>query len=172
MGTLARICPQSDSCRLLDNRSEVDGNRMLLMPFTDLQKSLSTLIGTRVMLVSSAEIPEEAGVRLHFSDGAVLLAIYWRTISKHWATLTSFDHGQKYGLTSPIDATETLQRILVGKPVEGVQFDQRTGDLIFAFEADIEFHVFNFTGYEVWEITFSDGTGEYSNNAFESASDQ
>jgi hypothetical protein len=56
------------------------------------------------MLVSSAEIPEEAGVRLHFSDGAVLLAIYWRTISKHWATLTSFDHGQKYGLTSPIDA--------------------------------------------------------------------
>ena len=145
---------------------------MLLMPFTDLQKSLSTLIGTRVMLVSSAEIPEEAGVRLHFSDGAVLLAIYWRTISKHWTTLTSFDHGQKCGLTSPINATETLQRILVGKPVEGVQFDQRTGDLIFAFEADIEFHVFNFTDYEVWEITFSDGTGEYSNKAFESASDQ
>jgi hypothetical protein len=26
----------------------------------------------------------------------------------------------------------------------------------------VEFRVFNFTGYELWEIHFPDGTGEYS----------
>jgi hypothetical protein len=37
--------------------------------------------------------------------------------------------------------------------------------LQFGFEGDVEFRVFNFTRYEVWEIHFSNGTGEYSNCA-------
>lgn len=141
------------------------------MPFTDLQKSLSTLIGATVEIADSGQQPGDAVVRLKFSDGSMLLAHYWRIITQDRATLSSFDHGQKYGLAAPINAIEQLQRILEGNTLDWAQFDQRTGDLTFAFQSGIEFHVFNFTGYEVWEVRFRDGTGEYSNNAFEPASD-
>ena len=121
--------------------------------------------------VSFAESPEGASVQLQFSDGATLVARYWRIISKCLRGLSSFDHGQIYGLTSPISAVEQLQRIIGGRPVDAAQFNERTGDLVFVFQPEIEFYAFNFSGYEVWEIRFSDGTGEYSNNAFESASE-
>jgi hypothetical protein len=41
----------------------------------------------------------------------------------------------------------------------------KTGDLIFRLEGDVEFQVFNFTGYEVWKVLFPSGIGEYSNYA-------
>ena len=41
--------------------------------------------------------------------------------------------------------------------------DEETGDLLFEFADRLKLQVLNFTGYEVWEISFPDGTGEYSN---------
>jgi len=32
-------------------------------------------------------------------------------------------------------------------------------------EGDLKLQILNFTGYEIWEIRFPDGTGEYSNYA-------
>ncbi len=40
-----------------------------------------------------------------------------------------------------------------------------TGDLRFTISGEFILEAFNFTGYEIWELTFSDGTGEYSNYA-------
>lgn len=78
------------------------------------------------------------------------------------ADLSSFDHGQRYGGPAPIDAFRQLEEELQGKSVSDAFLDTRTGDLQFNFEDRIEFRVFNFTGYEVWEIHFPNGTVEYS----------
>jgi len=43
--------------------------------------------------------------------------------------------------------------------------DQETGDLLFKFTQDIKLQILNVTGYEIWQIRFPDGTGEYSNYA-------
>ena len=42
-----------------------------------------------------------------------------------------------------------------------------TGDLRFKFDGELTFEVFNFTSYEIWEVTFPDGTVEWSNYALE-----
>jgi hypothetical protein len=76
--------------------------------------------------------------------------------------LSSFDHGQQYGLPAKIDAFSQLEQLLHDKRVTDVLLEARTGDLLFEFAGDLELRVFNFTGYEVWEIHFPDGTGEYS----------
>jgi hypothetical protein len=44
------------------------------------------------------------------------------------------------------------------------RLDRSTGDLLFDFDANANLQVFNFyMGYEIWDIMFPDGTGEYSN---------
>jgi hypothetical protein len=43
--------------------------------------------------------------------------------------------------------------------------DEATGDLHFRFGIEVTLHVFNFTGFEIWEVRFPDGTGELSNYA-------
>jgi len=102
---------------------------MLFMPFTDLQKSLSTLIGATVEIADSGELPGDAVVRLQFSDGSMLLAHYWRIITQDRATLSSFDHGQKYCLAAPINAIEQLQRILGRNPLDWARFEPvRSGE--------------------------------------------
>lgn len=81
------------------------------------------------------------------------------------AGFSSFDHKQQYGLPVPIDAIAELCRELSGKAVVNARYDSTTGDLLFAFDSEIDLQVFNFTGYEVWEVHFPNGTGEYSNYA-------
>jgi hypothetical protein len=109
--------------------------------------------------------PTNAAVAITFSEGTRLRTEYWRLIKSKKAYLSSFDHQQKYGLPAPIDAVDALKRELEGKALSCVRFDEETGDLQFEFANDSKFQALNFTGYEVWEISFPDGTGEYSNYA-------
>ena len=50
-----------------------------------------------------------------------------------------------------------------GKPVTSASADFETGDLSIEFSSNVKLQVFNFTGYEIWEMKFPDGTVEYSN---------
>jgi hypothetical protein len=43
--------------------------------------------------------------------------------------------------------------------------DRETGDLLLTFTGDTKLRILNVTGYEIWEVRFPDGTGEYSNFA-------
>lgn len=106
--------------------------------------------------------PGVAPVELHFSDGSRMRVDYWRIIREDKARESSFDHRQQYGLPDPIDAYARLAETLDGKIVRNVAWDARTGDITLSFETNIELQVFSFTGYEDWEIHFSNGTGEYS----------
>jgi hypothetical protein len=60
-------------------------------------------------------------------------------------------------LPAPIDAIKKLQKHLQDKTVTDAPLDAESGDLLFEFSDNIKFRVFNFTGYEVWEIHFPDG---------------
>lgn len=106
-----------------------------------------------------------ASVDLLFSNGSRLRAEYWRAIKEGKAGISSFDHRQKYGLPEPIDAIKELQEQLQDNIVTDALLDRETGDLNFQFRGSIKLQVFNFTGYEIWEISFPDGTGEYSSYA-------
>ena len=127
------------------------------------EQGLSGLKGNVLQVVDN-DASEGAAVILNFSDGAILRADYWRLLRNSLAVVSSFDHQQKYGLPSPVDARSDLRKALNGQQVLEARLDQQTGDLLFAFSGQAHFQVFNLTGYEVWEMSFPDGSGEYSNH--------
>jgi len=150
------------------------GNRTLLqckltvVMVQNFDKSLCKLKNRSVSVSASNQYPDEAGqasVHLDFADGSKLRADYWRVTKDGRAGISSFDHQQRYGLPAAIDAIAGLQAQLQDRSVTDVKWDSESGDLLFEFSDNIRFQVFNFTGYEVWEIHFPDGTGEYSNYA-------
>ncbi len=130
-------------------------------------ESLAKLKTTSVM-VADAYVPDESGtasIVMSFSDGTTLQAFYWRLVQDGRALLSSFDHQQKYGLPAPINGKEELSKILEGKICSDAQFDAETADLIFFFGQTTRLQIFNFTGYEIWDIRFPDGSREFSNYA-------
>lgn len=133
----------------------------------DLDKELSALKHGPVRVSASDvyPLPEHASVQLVFANGSRLRAEYWRITKDGKAGISSFDHRQQYGLPAPIDAIEKLKEQLQDKIVADVTWDKKTGDLLLRFIDQIELQVFNFTGYEMWEISFPDGTVQYSNYA-------
>jgi len=152
--------------RFAGNTPEMVRTALVRIPAM-IEKSLAALRDTTANVSNSEYYPDakEASVQLLFSNGSMLRADYWRIVKANRAGVSSFDHRQKYGLPAPIDAVRQLDKELQGKRVTEALLDSRTGDLHFGFEGDVEFRVFNFTGYEVWEIHFPDGTGEYSPHA-------
>jgi hypothetical protein len=139
-------------------------DRIARMIEANFQRSLSELKGATARVSNSGAYPEPgaASVLLLFNEGSRLRADYWRIVKDENAGVSSFDHDQQYGLPAPVDAFKQLEEQVEGKPVVDAIFDARTGDLLFRFEENVEFRVFNFTSYEVWDIQFPDGTGEYS----------
>jgi hypothetical protein len=132
-----------------------------------LQNSLLRLSGSTVAVSPGNGYPEpgQASVLLLFGEGTKLQAEFWRLIEHGRASFSSFDHQQKYGLPVVIDAIQELRERLADKMVEEAVLDEETGDLLFRFTHDTKLQILNVTGYEIWDIRFPDGTGEYSNYA-------
>jgi hypothetical protein len=127
--------------------------------------SLLAVIGGTVNVTEGNGYPEpgQASIRIEFSNGAVLTAEFWRVVKAGRAGISSFDHGQIYGLPETINAIALLRESLHDTSVIKANLQPQTGDLVFEFANEISLQVFNFTGYEIWEMRFPDGTGEYSN---------
>jgi hypothetical protein len=136
------------------------------MPAT-FDEFLSDLRHTPVQVSAGNGYPEPgcASLGLLFANGTSLQAEYWRLIYPGKAGLSSFDHRQQYGLPAPIDAIRELQEHIQRKLLTDARLDRETGDLVFQFDGNIKLQIFNFTGYEVWEINFPNGSVEYSNHA-------
>ena len=133
----------------------------------DFDKSLFNLKGGTVRVSAANYYPEPgaASVHLLFADGSNLRAAYWRVTQDGKASMSSFDHWQQYGLPERIDVIAELQAQLQDKTVIDARADGETGDLLFQFGGNVKFQVFNFSSYEVWEIHFANGSGEYSPSA-------
>ena len=132
-----------------------------------LEESLTKLQNAAVAIFGN-DIPDtegQASIVVQFADGTVLKATYWRVTQNGKAQFSSFDHRQKYGLPAPVDAKTQLINLLHGKICLSAHVDKETADLVLIFADFTKLQIFNFTGYEIWEILFPNGTGEYSNYA-------
>ncbi|MDP1701158.1 MAG: hypothetical protein Q8L53_09435 [Aestuariivirga sp.] len=131
-----------------------------------MSSGLAALVKSAVSEFDSCEYleHENADIRLTFANGTKLRASYWRLIKAGGQNLSSFDHGQIYGLPAHIDAKKQLWDELRGKEVISANLEAKTGDLIFEISNMLELQILNFTGYEVWEISFPNGSTEYSNH--------
>jgi hypothetical protein len=134
---------------------------------TNFDKALSDLIHATVHVSAGNGHPEPgcASLALLFANGTKLQADYWRLINDGKVGVSSFDHQQQYGLPAPIDAIREVAELIQDKVVFDASLDIETGDLMFDFDGNIILQIFNFTGYEVWEIRFPNGAVEYSNYA-------
>ena len=111
----------------------------------------------------SAEPMFDINWLIKFSDGTILSLQFWRLLKDGKSPFSSFDHGRRYGLPAPIDALDRLREELQGQTTTQVSLDRRTGDLLFDFAGGQRLEVFNFTGFEIWQLQFPDGSAVYSN---------
>jgi len=133
----------------------------------ELAESLLKISDVSVSVTENTS-PDEHGtasIFIKFVDSTKIRADYWRLILNERATLSSFDHMQKYGRPEKINAKQQLIGYLNRKICQSILFDEETGDLLLKFNESRKLQILNFTGYEVWEINFPNGTGEYSNYA-------
>jgi len=135
---------------------------------------LRQLHGVKCMSVDGVEyeVPPTDSIyavetAISFSDGTRLAAQFWRLIKSGTPLVSIFDHRQKCGLAVPLDAIHVLKNELQSNVILAAEMNETTGDLHFSFERDIKLEVFNFTAFEIWDITFADGTREFSNYALQ-----
>jgi hypothetical protein len=138
-----------------------------------MSNGLAGLRGTKCEAVQAIEYEEAAadsiysvGTSIQFTGGTTLQAQFWRLTKGGRPLVSIFDHRQRYGLPEPIDALRIMRDELVGKEVLDAVMDQTTADLRFRFDDGVDFEVFNFTGFEIWQVIFPDGTMELSNCQF------
>jgi hypothetical protein len=138
----------------------------------DFNARLAQLRGVACEAVAAVEYEQPAtetidsvGTSIRFADGTKLEAQFWRVAKGGRPLVSIFDHRQQYGLPAPVDALRILRDELIGKQVLEAVMDETSGDLRFRFAGDLILEVFNFTGFEIWELRFPDGTGELSNYA-------
>jgi hypothetical protein len=127
---------------------------------------LSALNGASVQ-VRDDDNPEDYGqanIVIVFGDGTELQTCYWRAIKRD-NVISSFDHRQKYGLASEVNAKQDLRRTLESPILTVSKIDRNSGDLHFTFSDGATLQVFGFSSYEVWHMSFPDGRVEYSNYA-------
>ena len=139
---------------------------------TNFTRLLAQLQGMKCEAVHAIEYEEPAadtmysvGTSIEFTDSTKLRAQFWRLTKGGSPLVSIFDHRQQYGLPAPINALGVMRDELVGKEVLDAVLDKTTGDLCFRFEGDVVLEVFNFTAFEIWAVTFPDGTEELSNYA-------
>ena len=113
----------------------------------------------------AADAIYSVGASIQFTDDTKLEAQFWRLRKNGIPLVSIFDHRQRYGLPAPIDALRLLRDELVGKEVFDAVMDKTTGDLCFRVDGDVVLEVFNITAFEMWAVTFPDGTRELSNYA-------
>ncbi len=87
-----------------------------------------------------------------FENEAVLRAgCLWRLVVKQRVVLSSRDHGQIFGLKSPIDAAQEAMRILAGKQVTAVVLETGTADVKIQLADGTKLELLNdSSGYEPW----------------------
>lgn len=122
-------------------------------------ESVNDLVGKSVVKIESCD----GSIKMHLSDGVKISSTFWRLLGLQNERLSSFDDGMKYGLTSSVDSHRRLAEVVVGKALVTANFTLASGDLEFEFVGSLKLQIFNFSGNEVWEVEFAEGSGQLSN---------
>lgn len=92
-----------------------------------------------------------------FAGGLTLrVSAPWRLTTSGEVCLGWEDHGQAFGLPTPLDADERLRGLAIGRRVETPSTNSR-GDLTLEFDGEVALEVFNAScGYEGWALNGPD----------------
>ena len=78
----------------------------------------------------------------------------WQILTEQRVVLASGDHGQKYGLPAPIDASAKAMELLAGQAIRRISVDEVSADLYIEFDDAVTMRTFNdSSGYEAWNLT-------------------
>jgi hypothetical protein len=89
---------------------------------------------------------------LEFGDRSTIqMECLWRLLNSGRITLSSNDHGQTFGLTSPIDAANSFNTKLSGRTIASVELNDGTLDLTFTLDGSMVLQIIpDSSGYEAW----------------------
>ena len=83
----------------------------------------------------------------------------WRIVVGGRIALSSEDHGQRYGLPSPVDAEARCQSLIVQVRIERAEVREDTRDIVIVFESGARLDILPVSsGYESWQVAAPDGT--------------
>jgi hypothetical protein len=87
-------------------------------------------------------------------DGITLgVDCLWRIIVDGKVALTSRDHGQRFGLSAPVDANGAATSMLQGGQVVKVQLEESSADLTLEFGSGQRLEIVtDSSGYEPWNL--------------------
>jgi hypothetical protein len=89
-----------------------------------------------------------------FGSGALAVDCLCRIVASGRLVLTSQDHGQRFGLPSPVDAYAEAESLLRDRCVAAVRLVAETNDLVIEFEDGSRLEVLaHSSGYELWNLT-------------------
>jgi hypothetical protein len=95
-----------------------------------------------------------------FAGGAEIRAdCAWRLVIAGHIALTSEDHGQQYGLPSPVNAEAQCRSMIVRLKIQRAEVREDTRDIVIVFESGERLEILPISsGYESWQMTAPDGT--------------
>ena len=90
-----------------------------------------------------------------FDDNVAVVAMSsWRFLVNGTIRITGEDHGQAFGLPSPVDCEVIVNERLSGGAVSKVDLYEGTLDLRIQFNPDVVIELLpNSSGYEAWEVS-------------------
>jgi hypothetical protein len=91
------------------------------------------------------------------AGSCVMFQSVWRLVSDTAIQVTSEDDGQKFGLSTPIDAAAHLREMIGDKPISDVRIDSVTSDLTIHFGQHLRLEVVSTSSvYEAWSLHAKD----------------
>jgi hypothetical protein len=83
----------------------------------------------------------------------------WRIVVGGHIVLSSEDHEQQYGLSSPVDAVARCQSLIVQVRIERAEVREDTRDIVIVFESGARLDILPISsGYESWQVAAPNGT--------------
>ncbi len=89
---------------------------------------------------------------LEFGDRSTIqIECLWRLLNSGRIFLSSNDHGQTFGLPSPVDAANSFNTKLRGRTIAAVELTEGTLDLTFTLDGSMILQIIpDSSGYEAW----------------------
>ena len=110
-------------------------------------------------VVASVTLLEPLPWRFEFGENERLdVECLWRVLRDGRVLLTNEDHGQLFGLQSPVDSAQEAMKLLAGVPVTSVSIRATTADVAIRFQDGTELEIIpTSSGYESWQLRGPDG---------------
>jgi len=77
----------------------------------------------------------------------------WRIVEHGKVVLTGEDHGQQFGLSTPIDAATKGTELLANRQIITAQLREATADIVIEFNGGLRLEIIQTSsGYESWQM--------------------